>query len=90
MKNHRLAKSIGDVSWSEFVRMIEYKAEWYEKQVSKISRWYPSSQLCSDCGHNSGKKSLFIREWTCPNCGSYHDRDINASINILTEGMRLA
>ena len=90
MKNHKLAKVIGDVSWSEFVRMLEYKADWYEKQVSKISRWYPSSQLCSDCGFSSGKKPLSIREWTCDNCGSYHDRDINASINILNEGLRLA
>lgn len=90
MKNHKLAKAIGDVSWSEFVGMLGYKAEWYEKQVSKISRWYPSSQICSDCGFTSGKKPLSVREWTCNNCNSHHDRDINASINILNEGLRLA
>lgn len=90
MKNHQLSKAIGDVSWSEFVRMLEYKADWYEKQVSKISRWYASSQICSDCGFTSGKKPLHVREWTCENCDSHHDRDINASINILNEGLRLA
>ena len=89
MKNRKLAKSIGDVSWSEFVRMLEYKAIWYDKKVSKISRWYPSSQICSNCGFSSGKKSLSVREWICTNCDSHHDRDINASINILNEGLRL-
>lgn len=89
MKNHRLARAIGDVSWSEFVGMLEYKANWYGKQISKINRWYPSSQICSDCGFSSGKKPLSVRNWTCTNCGSHHDRDINASINILSEGLRL-
>ena len=89
MKNHRLARAIGDASWSEFVRQLHYKADWYGKKIVTISRWYPSSQICSNCKVNSGKKPLHIREWTCESCGTHHDRDFNASMNILHEGLKL-
>lgn len=89
MKNHKLSKSISDVSWSYFVRMLEYKADWYGRVIIKIDRWYPSSQLCSSCDHHDGKKPLNIRKWTCSNCGTIHDRDINAALNIKKEGLRL-
>lgn len=89
LQNHKLAKAISEVSWYEFRRQLEYKAKWYGRTIVIIDKYYPSSQICSNCGENTGKKSLDIREFDCSYCGKHHDRDINASINILHEGLRI-
>lgn len=86
LKNHHLAKSIANASWYEFRTILEYKCNWYKKKLIIVSPNY-TSQICSSCGFHSGKKPLQIREWTCPKCGTHHDRDNNAAVNILNKGL---
>ena len=90
LKNKRLSKAISEVSWSHFKELIEYKAVWYGKKVITVSRTFASSQLCSACNYqNKAVKNLSVRTWTCPSCNAVHDRDINASINLRNEAIRL-
>jgi putative transposase len=89
-KHPTLAKAIHDVGWGEFVRQMEYKAAWYGRTLVRIDKWYPSSKRCSACGHILDSLSLDIRHWTCPACGSVHDRDVNAAQNILAAGLAVS
>ena len=88
-KNHHLAKAIQDCSFGTLINMLKYKAAWHNRKIIEVGRYYPSSKLCSCCGHKMSYMGLEIREWTCPNCGKHHDRDVNAAINIKNEGLRL-
>lgn len=91
IRNHRLAKAISSVSWNKFFTMLEYKATWYGNTIIRVPTFYPSSQTCSKCGQgNPMVKHLWVREWECPFCHTHHDRDYNASINILNKGLSLA
>jgi putative transposase len=90
VRNHKLARAISDAAWGEMVRQLDYKAKWYGRTLVKIDRWFPSSKRCGNCGHIVEKLPLNAREWDCPNCGAHHDRDINASRNILAVGHTVA
>ena len=83
MKNHKLAESISEMNFGEFRQMLEYKARWYNRKIVFVDRFYPSSKTCSHCGFKYKDLKLSDRFWTCPECNTLHDRDINAAVNIL-------
>jgi len=87
VRSHSLARAISDAAWSDLRNMLEYKCEWYGRELVVIDRWFPSSKTCSACGHLAAKMPLGVREWTCASCGTRHDRDVNAAINIRAAGL---
>ena len=89
VKNHKLSKCISDASWGKFVEFLTYKAEWNDKKIVKVDRFFPSSKTCSNCGYINQNLNLSIRNWVCPICNAKHDRDINAAINIENEGHKI-
>jgi len=90
LKNSKVAKSISNVSWSKLIELLTYKAKWYGRDLVKIDIFFASSQLCNNCGYkNERVKDLKIRKWECSKCKSVWDRDINASLNILNEGLKI-
>jgi putative transposase len=89
LKNHKLSKSISDVAWYKFIEVLKYKADWNNKKVIQISRWFPSTKTCNSCGFINQNLKLKDRTWICPKCGVNHDRDLNAAKNILDEGLRI-
>ncbi|MFM7384042.1 MAG: RNA-guided endonuclease InsQ/TnpB family protein, partial [Microcystaceae cyanobacterium] len=90
VKNHKLALAISDSGWGELIRQLDYKCRWYGRKLVEIDRWFPSSKRCNCCGHIVEKMPLNIREWECPSCGTNHDRDTNASKNILAAGLAVS
>ncbi|MGW5880945.1 RNA-guided endonuclease InsQ/TnpB family protein [Streptomyces koyangensis] len=89
VKNGKLARAISDAAWADFRSMLEYKAHWYGREVIAVDRWFPSSKLCSACGTLRGKLPLNVRTWTC-DCGTTHDRDVNAANNLLAAGLAVS
>lgn len=92
LKNHYMAYSIADVRWSQLVNFIKYKCQWYDKEFKQVAQFYASSKICSCCGtvHKDIVNSLSVREWACPDCGTHHDRDVNAAVNILNQALSVA
>jgi putative transposase len=90
LKNRKLSLSISDASWGELVRQLTYKCDWYGRTLIKIDRWFPSSKRCGNCGYIVEKLTLNIRAWDCPQCGTHHDRDLNAAKNILAAGLAVS